>query len=161
MGKLQGSKQAMKFKIANIQSGTINGIGISLEIWFQGCKLNCLGCQNPELQDFSSGIYYDTNLLLEHIKTYNNFYNSIVYLGGEPLCQPKALYEIASKSKLPNILYTGYNYSEIPDYIKDVMYVIVAGPYKEEFKIDGFPITANQEIYIDNILTIDDFRKNY
>ena len=151
----------MKFKISSIQSGTINGIGISLEIWLQGCNLACIGCQNPDLQDFSGGTYYDTNLLLEHITKYNNFYNSIVFLGGEPLCQPKALYEIASKSKLPNILYTGYNYSGIPDYIKDVMYVIVAGPYKEEFKTDGFPVTANQEIYIDNILTTNDFRTKF
>lgn len=149
----------MKFRCAGIQSGTLNGIGISLEIWFSGCNLRCVGCQNPNLQDFSFGFDYDTNDVLEHLNTYNDFYTSVCFLGGEPCLQPKPLYTIAANSKLPNVLYTGFSYCDIPNYIKNVMYAIVAGPYIQELRTESFPASTNQKVYLDNILTTNDFRK--
>ena len=79
----------MLFRCASITSGTINGIGISLEVWFQGCKFECPGCQNPDLQKLDGGQLIDTSEVLEHLNNYNDFYNSIVFLGGEPVLQPR------------------------------------------------------------------------
>ena len=151
----------MKFRCAGIQDNFLDGIGTGLSIYFQGCESACVGCHNPTLQDKFSGFDYDTNDILEHLNEYTDFYTSVIYLGGEPCLQPKPLYTLAANSKLPNILYTGFSYYEIPSYIKDVMYVIVAGPYVQELKTENFPSSANQEIYINNILTTNDFRKNY
>jgi anaerobic ribonucleoside-triphosphate reductase activating protein len=154
----------MIFRTAGITTGTCNGIGISLEIWFQGCEKRCPGCHNPELQFLEGGFLYDTDLVLEHLNKYKDFYNSIVYIGGEPLLQPKSIYSIANFSNLSNILYTGFNVREIPDYILNVMNIIVDGPYIQELRAD-FPNSSNQSIYVKNnsnifIKTTNDFRKN-
>ena len=98
----------MLFRCAGITSGTINGIGISLEVWFQGCKFGCPGCQNPDLQNLDGGQLIDTDLVLEHLNNYKDFYNSIVLLGGEPVLQPKALNSIITNCNIPSILYKIY-----------------------------------------------------
>ena len=149
----------MNFQCAGITFGTVNGIGISLEIFFSGCKHDCSCCQNPELQNFSYGTRIDTDIVLAHLEKYNDFYNSIVFTGGDPLYQPKALYSIASNCNIPRILYTGFLYEEIPDYIKNVIDVIIDGPYIQELATDGFPASRNQHIWEHNNLTNIDFRK--
>jgi len=154
----------MEFKCAGVTSGTVNGIGLSLEIFFQGCLHDCSGCQNPSLQDFSLGYDYDTDHILTHLEQYPDFYSSVVFTGGDPLYQPIPLYSMATKCKLPTILYSGFYYNEIPDNIKKAMTVIVDGPYIQELATNGFPSSKNQNIWIKKnntfINTNIDFRKN-
>ncbi len=155
----------MEFRCAGITSGTCNGIGISLEVWFQGCSRGCAGCQNPDLQLPDNGFFCDTDTVINHLNKYFGFYNSVVYLGGDPVDQSKPLYTMASNSNLPNILYTGWLFEDIPPDIKSVMDVIVDGPYVQELKVDGFPVTSNQRIFIKNSgtfsQTFSDFRRTY
>lgn len=151
----------MLFRCAGITSGTINGIGISLEVWFQGCKFGCPGCQNPDLQNLDGGQLIDTSEVLEHLNNYNDFYNSIVFLGGEPVLQPKALNSIITNCNITAILYTGFLYEELPEDIKQVMHVIVDGQYKEELKTNSFPSSKNQRIFVKGIQSITDFRNDY
>jgi anaerobic ribonucleoside-triphosphate reductase activating protein len=142
----------MEFKCAGVTSGTINGIGLSLEIFFQGCLHDCSGCQNPSLQDFSLGYDYDTDHILTHLEQYPDFYSSVVFTGGDPLYQPIPLYSMATKCKLPTILYSGFYYNEIPDNIKRVMTVIIDGPYIQELATNGFPASRNQTIHLNKEL---------
>ena len=151
----------MLFRCAGVQSGTINGIGISLEVWFQGCKFDCPGCQNPDLQNLDGGQLIDTDVVLEHLNNYKDFYNSIVFLGGEPVLQPKALNSIITNCNITAILYTGFLYEELPEDIKQVMHVIVDGQYKEELKTNSFPSSKNQRIFVKGIQSITDFRNDY
>ena len=152
---------SMLFRCAGIQSGTVNGIGISLEVWFQGCKFACPGCQNPDLQNLEGGQLIDTNEVLEHLNNYDGFYNSIVFLGGEPVLQPKALYAIAANCSITSILYTGFLYEELPEDIRDVMDFVIDGTYKQELQTSGFPATSNQRIWHNGKIIHKDFRKNY
>lgn len=138
----------MKFRCAGINTGIINGIGISYEIFFSGCYHDCPGCQNPDLQDFSYGTEIDTNDILYHLERYLGFYNSVVFTGGDPVYQPIPLYTLASKCKLPSVLYTGFHFEDIPENIRNVMTIIVDGLYIQELKTDGFPASRNQNIYI-------------
>lgn len=149
----------MLFRCAGIQSGTINGIGISLEVWFQGCKFDCPGCQNPNLQKLDGGQLIDTNNVLEHLNNYIDFYNSIVFLGGEPVLQSKALYSLASNCSIPTILYTGFLYEELTSDIKNVINFVVDGTYKHELKTNGFPASSNQRIWHNGKIIHKDFRK--
>jgi anaerobic ribonucleoside-triphosphate reductase activating protein len=151
----------MLFRCAGITSGTINGIGISLEVWFQGCKFSCPGCQNPDLQNLDGGQLIDTDVVLEHLNNYKDFYNSIVFLGGEPVLQPKSLNSIITNCNIPSILYTGFLYEELPEDIQNAMDFIVDGTYNQELKINGFPATSNQRIWHNGKIIHKDFRKNY
>lgn len=150
----------MEFRCAGITSGTCNGIGISLEVWFQGCTRGCAGCHNPELQDPTKGFLCDTDTILQHLDDYHDFYNSVVYLGGDACDQPKALYSMAANSNLPNILYTGWLFEDIPIHVKSVMDVIVDGPYIRELRTGNFPASRNQRCFIHGILVNGDFRNS-
>lgn len=151
----------MKFRCAGINTGNINGIGLSYEIFFSGCQHNCSGCQNPELQNFSYGTEIDTEDILCQLEKYHDFYDSIVFTGGDPVFQSTPLYTLASKFDLPIILYTGFLYEELPKHIRNAMDFIIDGPYIQELKTSGFPSSSNQRIWQSGKLINRDFRKNY
>lgn len=138
----------MIFKIAGTSDSMIDGKGISYNVFFQGCKMNCKGCQNPTLQDHEGGYYYDTTDIINHLNSYRTFYNSLVFLGGEPMEQPEALLDLASRSRMYNVLYTGWLYEDIPDKIRNIFNMIVDGPYIESLKNEpgAFPASKNQRI---------------
>jgi anaerobic ribonucleoside-triphosphate reductase activating protein len=124
-----------------------DGRGAALDIFFQGCSIGCKGCHNPELQDKDGGFELDTDEIIEHLDKHKGFYESIVFLGGEPLNQREVVIDIINRVDLYKVLYTGYLYKDIPNEIRSVMNMIVDGPYIEELKTDGFPASENQRIY--------------
>lgn len=136
----------MKFQCAGITDSTIDGYGLSLVIWFSGCRIRCSYCQNPELQNESYGYQESTENIVSLIKCNNDFYDSVVFLGGEPLLQEGATYTIASQINTIKWLYTGYSALEIPPRILTTFDVIVAEPYIEELKTNDFPASSNQKI---------------
>jgi anaerobic ribonucleoside-triphosphate reductase activating protein len=133
------------FRCAGISDSMIDGPGISLDVFFQGCSLGCLGCHNPALQDHGGGFSYDTDDIIKHIEKYS-FYDSLVLTGGEPLEQQEAARDLVTRSGLYNVLYTGWLLEEIPtDIIKSII-MIKSGPYLESLKTGGFPASSNQII---------------
>ena len=73
----------MKFKCAGISDSMIDSPGrTAIDIFFQGCSIKCPGCQNPDLQDKNGGFDVDTNEIVERLKQYKDFYQSLVFLGG-------------------------------------------------------------------------------
>lgn len=127
-------------------------------IWFSGCSIKCKNCHNPELQSVDRGSKYDTNAVLFAIcnECEKQNIDTVVLLGGEPLEQ-----EIDSLNLLINKLhtygykiwlYTGWEFEEIPSFIKNKLYTIKCGPYIDELKCDGFPSSTNQRLFrkIDN-----------
>jgi anaerobic ribonucleoside-triphosphate reductase activating protein len=139
----------MKFRCAGITDSMNDAPGkIALDVFFQGCSLGCKGCQNPELQDPNGGFDLDTDEIIDHLEQHKDFYQALVFLGGEPLEQIDALFNLASRSGLYNVLYTGWLHEEIPLDIRMVMNMIIDGPYIEELKTDGFPSSENQRIYL-------------
>jgi anaerobic ribonucleoside-triphosphate reductase activating protein len=137
----------MQFRCAGISDSTIDGIGIGLNIFFQGCSLKCDQCQNPGLQDKNDGYDEYTKNIINLIEEYNDYYDSICFLGGEPCEQTESLHDLVSKLSLPKVLYTGWLYRYVPIDIRDKLDIIVDGPYIERFKTDGFPASKNQKVY--------------
>ena len=138
----------MKFRCAGITDSCIDGLEYSpaLCIFFQGCTLKCSGCQNPSLQDATGGEEMDTDEIIWIASSHNDFYRGIVFTGGDPLEQPEALYELASKLDFPKVLYTGRKYEEVDPKLRDLFDIIVDGPYVEELKTGGFPASSNQVV---------------
>lgn len=101
-------------------SGTANdsivdGPGLRLTIFVQGCPHHCKGCHNPHTHDFAGGTLTDTGELLEKIKS-NPLLDGVTFSGGEPFCQAKALAELGREIRslrLSIITYTGYTFEEL------------------------------------------------
>lgn len=125
--------------------------GIAASIFFQGCRFSCKGCHNPELQTFDGGEITTTGEVIKRIKENIDWYDAVAFMGGEPLEQPEALLALLLKTKalgLKRWLYTGHSIGLVPDDIKNLCDVIVAGPYVEELRTGGFPASSNQQVIL-------------
>jgi len=76
----------------------VDGEGIRIVIWTQGCSHNCKGCHNPETHDFNSDALVDVNDIKKEISEIT-FQDGITLSGGDPFMQPEACLEIASFAK--------------------------------------------------------------
>lgn len=69
--------------------GTVDGPGIRLVVFFQGCPLRCLYCHNPDTWKQSGGMEMTVEELLGLYEKNRDFYahGGITATGGEPLLQ--------------------------------------------------------------------------
>ena len=92
--------------IHSIESfGTVDGPGIRLVIFMQGCPMRCLYCHNPDTWDTSKGTKITAEEILAQYQKNRSFYKSggITVTGGEPLMQVDFLTELFKKAKEENI----------------------------------------------------------
>ena len=103
----------MDIRIASIiDESFVDGDGIRVAIFLQGCPHNCKGCHNPSTHDFNGGTVIDTEQLIKKFNS-NPIISGITLTGGEPLCQIMAATELAIAAKSSNLsvwCYTGYTY---------------------------------------------------
>ena len=88
----------------------------------------------------------DTDEIIWIANSHKEFYRGVVCTGGDPLEQPEALYELASKLDFPKVLYTGRKYEEIKPELRDLFDIIVDGPYVKELATGSFPASSNQRV---------------
>lgn len=131
----------MKLRIAGIQKDSIvDGPGVRLSVYFQGCSHYCPGCHNPETHDPESG-YEITVAGLTDILDSCRFLDGVTLSGGEPFEQVSAASalarEVVSRS-LNLVLYSGYTFEQLlatsysdPDtnILLNSAYLLVDGPY--------------------------------
>ena len=127
----------------------VDGEGISVSLWTQGCPHRCKGCHNPETWDFNGGYEDETNNIRGQIVkalSANNTQRNFSVLGGEPLCEQNkedVLTILACvRMAYPHIkifLWTGYIYEELieedDDTIKNILSkvdVLIDGPFIEK-----------------------------
>ena len=81
--------------------GTVDGPGIRMVIFFQGCPMRCKYCHNPDTWAFGSGLEMTADELLEQYDKNKEFYSNggITVTGGEPLVQIDFLTELLEKAK--------------------------------------------------------------
>lgn len=97
--------------IARIHSietfGTVDGPGIRVVIFMQGCPLKCKYCHNRDTWEYSSGEEYSVDDLIKRIlrsKPYMDSSNGGVTIsGGEPLLQAEFLITLFTELKKLNI----------------------------------------------------------
>lgn len=102
----------------------VNGEGVCVSLFLQGCPIRCPGCQNPETWSSKGGDSWEENMLITHILeliSENGIQRNLSILGGEPLSTfekrefIKLLLKVV-KDKYPDIkvyLWTGYELSEL------------------------------------------------
>lgn len=134
-----------------IENDVVNGEGVSVSFWTQGCPHHCKGCHNPETWSFDGGKedslanIYDK--IIKALKA-NNVKRNFSILGGEPLCADniEEVFCITERVKevLPDtkiFLWTGYELNELKNsygedlhFILQYIDVLITGRYKEELR---------------------------
>ena len=106
----------MKIRIAGIvEDSIVDGPGLRLTVFTQGCPHGCPGCHNPETHDFDGGHDEDTSSILERAED-NILLSGITLSGGEPFCQPEACLELARGAHALGLnvwCYSGYTFEEL------------------------------------------------
>lgn len=135
-------------KIAELKlNDCVDGEGITVSMWMQGCPLKCKGCHNEHLWDFEGG-YDEPELKGKIIKAIsaNGIKRNFSILGGEPLCEeniPTVLDIVKSvRTAYPDIkiyLWTGYTYEYLISLknedileIFSCLDIMIDGPYVQE-----------------------------
>ena len=142
-----------------VPQSIVDGIGIRLVVFFQGCNHDCKGCHNPSTHDYDGGMFIMpetlSKVILNHLYA-NPLITGITYSGGEPMDQELELYAltILLKEKRPDLsfmLYTGYTFNELKNntYSLPLMDYVVDGPYIESQRDISlkFRGSKNQRVY--------------
>lgn len=122
-----------KGKIHSVESmGLVDGPGIRTVIFFQGCRLRCRYCHNPDTWETQSGKEMDVSEIIKMLKRYQPYYGNtggITCSGGEPLLQIEFLTELFKACKKENIhtcLDTaGYGYGDYQELLNYTDLVIL------------------------------------
>ena len=78
----------MKISLSGVTGDSIvDGPGIRLTIFTQGCPHNCPGCHNPQTHDPNGGSWGDTEDILAAAAE-NPLLDGITLSGGDPFMQP-------------------------------------------------------------------------
>lgn len=97
----------LKGKIHSIESmGLVDGPGIRTVLFFQGCRLRCRYCHNPDTWPIDSGKEMDVEQLVRLLKRYRPYYGEtggVTCSGGEPLLQAEFLAELFHACKQAHI----------------------------------------------------------
>lgn len=171
----------MEFKCAGIvQESIVDGLGIRMVVFCQGCTRQCEGCHNKHTWDPKGGYWESTNNIIEMYKK-NPLLNGITLSGGEPFRQPDAMLLLAEEIHRlgGNVwLYTGYTLDKLLDMILEsfgyVSYkllgeidVLVDGPFildKRDLTLD-WRGSSNQRVielakFRNDVNAFDKFRKD-
>lgn len=148
-----GSNQSSsnnQIRLAGLEEESIvDGPGIRLTIFTQGCPHHCKGCHNPETHDFEGGQCYS----LEHILGLydaNPLLQGITFSGGEPFVQADILSSLAKAVHARGgdvVTYTGYTFEYLMQAIRNKQVnakeweallqqtdLLIDGPYIEELR---------------------------
>ena len=146
-----------------VEDSIVDGPGLRLTVFTQGCPHHCPGCHNPQTHSFEGGKMMPIEEIF-HMYCENPLLSGITFSGGEPFCQPAPLYRLAQmvKARGHNVMtYTGYIYEQLQAMAEtdqaiarllSVTDILVDGPYIEaqrdlDLKFRG---SANQRILILN-----------
>lgn len=104
----------MKLRLASelTYDSIVDGPGLRMVIWTQGCIHNCYKCHNPQTHKLDGGVIMDTDYIIEELKKLK-LHRGITLSGGEPFLQPKALSLIAKEAQLEKLdvwCYTGFEF---------------------------------------------------
>lgn len=106
----------MKLRVAGVvQDSIVDGPGLRLAIFCQGCEHACPGCHNPASHDPEGGDWREIDDLLAMLRQ-NTLAAGITLTGGEPFLQPAACVALARGAHAlgKNVwTYTGYTLEQL------------------------------------------------
>ena len=133
-----------KLQLAGVvRESIVDGPGIRMTVFVQGCPHHCKGCHNPHTWSFEGGYTTSVDRILEEAEK-DKLLKGLTLSGGEPFTQAAALAELSQKAHamgLDIFCYTGFTFERLlelsgehPEYIDLLEQCdwLVAGPFIEE-----------------------------
>lgn len=106
----------MRISLSGIAGDSIvDGPGIRLAIFTQGCPHHCPGCHNPQTHDPAGGYWGDTDDITAAMAE-NPLLDGITLSGGEPFLQPVSCHALAKEAHRLGLnvwAYTGYTWEDL------------------------------------------------
>lgn len=129
------------------ENDVVNGEGVCVSLWTQGCPHHCKGCFNVSTWDYKGGHEWkpeDKDRVLKLLDK-NGVYRHLSILGGEPLCPENihGVVELCGYIKLfrPETkiyVWTGYLFEDLISKYGTLMFgdmdVIIDGRFEEDKK---------------------------
>lgn len=142
-----------------VQESIVDGPGLRLTVFAQGCPHHCPGCHNPQTHSGQGGELRDVVGIVELVRA-NPLLDGVTLSGGEPFGQAEAMAELARRVKalgLHVMTYTGYTFEVLLAGLRlredwrrllEQTDVLVDGPFLQEQRRLGlrFRGSANQRI---------------
>ena len=152
-----------------MENDIIDGEGVCVSLWTQGCPHHCPGCHNPETWDFEGGYEVPEDIRGKIVKAIsaNGITRNFSVLGGEPLCEENLDFVLsiitAVRTAYPNIkiyIWSGYTFKELIDKqdpriinILKQSNVLIDGLYEESLRDITLPLRGSSN---QNIITLDE-----
>ena len=125
-----------------VRESIVDGPGLRLTIFTQGCPHRCKGCHNPQTHNPAGGYDAEAENILD-ILDKNPLLRGVTLSGGEPVDQAKALlplaYAVIERSR-DIVIFTGYTFEQLlemgeetPEIIEllSLSFLLIDGPYIE------------------------------
>lgn len=132
-------------RIHSIESmGLVDGPGIRVVVFFQGCALRCKYCHNPDTWAVNEGEGYTAEMLVKKIKSFKPYFQKsgggVTFSGGDPLRQPEFLLEVLKLCKVNGINTcidtAGYGFGDYDEILKytDLVLFDIKDITREDYK---------------------------
>lgn len=136
----------MKLRIAGVVGDSIvDGPGLRLTVFAQGCPHHCPGCHNPHTHDFAGGRDATVEELFSEYRE-NPLLRGVTLSGGEPFCQPEpfaALARLVHEAGGNVFCYTGYTLEELREKRDPAVNALLA---EVDVLIDGRFVLAERDL---------------
>ena len=98
-----------------VNDSIVDGPGIRMTVFAQGCPHHCQGCHNPETWQFGCGTPMEEERIADIVGT-NPLCRGVTFSGGEPFAQAAGFTKLAKllKSRGYEVAsYSGYTFEEL------------------------------------------------
>lgn len=125
-----------------VNDSIVDGPGIRITIFCQGCPHHCYGCQNPETWNNTDGTLVDEREIVQIIEK-NPLAKGVTFSGGEPFAQSESfgvLAELLKEKGYEVASYSGYTFEELVNGTEEQKWllkkidVLIDGRYEEDKK---------------------------
>lgn len=120
-----------------VEDSIVDGPGIRVCIFCQGCPHHCPGCHNPETWAFDQGQDFEETRILDIVKG-NPLCHGVTFSGGEPFAQAEGFAKLARLLKAEGYevaSYSGYTFEALlhgtPDQraLLEAIDILIDGPF--------------------------------
>lgn len=136
----------MRFRLSGmVNDSIVDGPGLRLAVFMQGCPYDCPGCQNPQTHDPMGGREADTEEVREKLKR-NPLLDGLTLSGGEPLMQPEAARELAAMAKEMGLNVWCYTGNTFENLLKEAKPAVLEALRQIDVLVDGPFIAAQKSL---------------